>query len=129
MDFQVGVGFPFLEDGIDEPPTGLHRIAPGSTDRSYGIHVAKIAGMPRSVVDRAHELLGQLEVSHDKVEWGGQQQPQADEQLSLFTPYLEHPALESLRQLDLDGMTPMESFDALRRLQNETNGNPTTSED
>jgi DNA mismatch repair protein MutS len=39
----------------------LHKIAPGSADRSYGIHVARLAGMPRSVLERAEEVLGQLE--------------------------------------------------------------------
>ena len=40
----------------------LHRILPGATDRSYGIHVAQLAGIPREVVSRAEEVLGTLEV-------------------------------------------------------------------
>ena len=43
----------------------LHRVEPGATDRSYGIHVAKIAGLPQPIIQRAHQLLGRLEVNHE----------------------------------------------------------------
>jgi DNA mismatch repair protein MutS len=93
----------------------LHRIIPGATDRSYGIHVAKIAGVPTTVIDRANQLLAELEVSHRGP--APDRQPAApDAQLSLFTEYLPHPALEALRQLDLDKLSPIEAFDTLRRL-------------
>jgi DNA mismatch repair protein MutS len=105
----------------------LHRIAPGSTDRSYGIHVAKIAGLPGAVVDRANEVLGQLSVSHSAATVA---KPQAGEddavksetrarkgsQLSLFTEYLDHPIIEDLRKLDLDRLSPIEAFERLRKL-------------
>jgi DNA mismatch repair protein MutS len=87
----------------------LHRIVPGATDRSYGIHVAKIAGLPDQVIERANVLLTQLEVSHAqgpaprRPNTNPESEPVQDDQLSLFTHYLEHPAIEQLRQTDLDG--------------------------
>lgn len=86
--------------------------------------MAKIAGLPTGVVNRANELLSQLEVSHN------QPHVTADaatgkaivpvkpmQQMSLFTEYLDHPALSKLRELNLDAMTPMQAFDALRSLR------------
>jgi len=98
----------------------LHRIVPGATDRSYGIHVAKIAGLPRDVVQRANELLSQLAVSHHAPPAKPQAETEAPpDQLPLFTQYVTHPALEQLRQVDLDNLTPMQAFDLLRRLREE----------
>ena len=100
----------------------LHRIAPGKADRSYGIHVAKIAGMPHSVVQRADALLRDLAVSHKAA--APSQAPAAptdaddpQAQLPLFTQYVEHPAMDELRRIDLTAMTPLDAFDLLRRLQ------------
>ncbi|GIK19087.1 MAG: DNA mismatch repair protein MutS [Phycisphaerales bacterium] len=99
----------------------LHRIEPGRADQSYGIHVARLAGLPRPVVDRAREILASLAVhSADLTSTNGR--PAAalappDGQLGLFTEYLPHPAVEELRELKLDALTPLEAFDALRRLQ------------
>jgi len=98
----------------------LYRIVPGRTDRSYGIHVAKIAGLPSSVVQRALGLLDTLEVHTER--GNGKLRPQAaptrgDSQLHLFTEFVASPVLEELRRLDLDGLTPMQAFDALRRLR------------
>jgi DNA mismatch repair protein MutS len=98
----------------------LHRIVPGATDRSYGIQVAKLAGLPHAVVDRAHELLGQLAVNHghtppSPAATSSKPQPQ----LSLFTEYVDHPVVGKLRGLDLDRFTPMQAFDMLRDLRRE----------
>ena len=110
----------------------LHRIVPGATDRSYGIHVAKIAGLPAEVVDRANDLLAQLEVSHDRsptaalpaaADDGGRLPRPEDAQLSLFTQYLQHPAIDQLRQTDLDRLSPLDAFDLLRRLKQEAEEN------
>ena len=103
----------------------LHRIVPGATDRSYGIHVAKIAGMPEAVVVRSNALLAQLEVSHRAgADATGRlpAPPPAGGQLSLFTEYLDHPVVASLRALELDRLSPMEAFEALRRLQEQVVG-------
>ena len=101
----------------------LHRIVAGATDRSYGIHVAKIAGLPSRVVDRANELLAQLEVSHNAP---GLSHPDAastpaSPQLSLFTEYVDHPVVDELRRLDLQAMTPLQAFDTLRELHHRAN--------
>ena len=107
----------------------LHRIVAGATDRSYGIHVAKIAGLPAEVVERANDLLSQLEVSHDRAPASAMvgttagTPPPAEAQLSLFTQYLDHPALEQLRQTDLDALSPLDAFDLLRRLKREADEN------
>jgi DNA mismatch repair protein MutS len=93
----------------------LHRIRPGGTDRSYGLHVARIAGVPRATVDRAGAVLETLAV-HTGPEPGPSARPGAGDQLRLFTEYLEHPALDALRRLEIDRMSPLEAFDALRGL-------------
>ncbi|MCE2882012.1 MAG: DNA mismatch repair protein MutS, partial [Planctomycetaceae bacterium] len=109
----------------------LHRIVPGRTDRSYGIHVARLAGLPRETVTRAKEileLLGKVEVA-DALAGRVKEiasaparhaRPAASPQLSLFTEYMEHPAVEQLRGVDLDALTPLAAFDVLRRLVEST---------
>src|SRR5690606_9505759 len=85
----------------------LHKIVPGGADRSYGIHVGQLAGLPRPVLARAQEILSELE------EQGSQ--PQAgrplgvrEQQAPLFA--LEHPLVEELKKLDLDGLSPIEAL-------------------
>ncbi|MHC4989969.1 MAG: DNA mismatch repair protein MutS, partial [Planctomycetota bacterium] len=99
----------------------LYQILPGRTDRRYGIHVAKIAGLPRDTIDRASELLETLAV---QTEATTPEVPDAtagsDRQMGLFTEYLTHPAVEELRELDLDSLTPLDAFDVLRRLRERT---------
>ncbi len=97
----------------------LHRILPGRTDRSYGVHVARLAGLPSDVLARAKQLLESLAVSHE----GTAAVPpppaapgQAKPQMALFREYEPHPALDELRAINLDAMTPLQAFDALRRL-------------
>ena len=93
----------------------LHRIAPGRTDQSYGIHVAKLAGLPSGVVTRARELLERLAVTHEGAEAiKAATTGAAPPQMSLFTEYVEHPVVDELRQLDLNSMSPMQAFELLR---------------
>jgi DNA mismatch repair protein MutS len=96
----------------------LYRIQPGRTDRSYGIHVAKIAGLPRATIARAQEVLESLAVHTGgpslAVPPAAGAEPRG--QLELFTEYIPHPAVQRLKALDLDTMTPLEAFDALRAL-------------
>ncbi|MHC4208548.1 MAG: DNA mismatch repair protein MutS [Planctomycetota bacterium] len=92
----------------------LYRILPGRTDRSYGIHVARIAGLPAETVDRASSILETLAV---QTEGPGPARPPAPGQLSLFTEYLRHPVVDELRRTELSGLTPLEAFDILRRLR------------
>jgi DNA mismatch repair protein MutS len=95
----------------------LHRIAPGSADRSYGIHVAQLAGLPRVVVLRAEEILAELE----KQAPGGPLRPRQGpaEQLPLFR--VEDPVLDSLRSIDVAELTPLEAINKLFELQQRLN--------
>jgi DNA mismatch repair protein MutS len=103
----------------------LHRILPGRTDRSYGVHVAKLAGIPTRVIERAREVLATLTVHQHGLEGTGPGDVPAasagaratNGQLSLFTEYVNHPALDELRELKLDALSPIQAFDALRRLK------------
>ena len=97
----------------------LHKIVDGAADKSYGIHVARLAGVPRGVVERAKDILARLEEEHLDAEGRakiarplGQSKP-AEVQLTLFGP-AEHPLLDELRELDLENMTPLE---AMRHIQ------------
>jgi len=115
----------------DDHPEGrpeiifLHRILPGRADQSYGVHVAALAGIPPSVTARAREILESLSVQHaaqiDPARVARPRGASRDAQLGLFAP-APHPALERLRELKLDAMTPLQAFDALRALHEEVNG-------
>jgi len=102
------------EDGI----VFLHRIEAGRADRSYGIHVAKLAGLPREAVSRAEEVLESLAVHSPATPASPPpaQTAAAPRQMDLFTEYLPHPVVDELRKADLNAMTPMQAFDLLRKL-------------
>jgi len=89
----------------------LHKILPGAADKSYGIHVARLAGVPGEVVERAKQILAQLEneqlSSTSRAKSArGRKIKTADLQLTLFAPE-EHPVVSELAKLDLNDMTPM----------------------
>jgi DNA mismatch repair protein MutS len=98
----------------------LYRLLRGSTDRSYGIHVAKIAGVPKATLTRAQELLDTLAVQTDatavEAAAGSPVKKQPESQMSLFTEYVHHPALDELKAIDLNDLTPMQAFDRLRTI-------------
>jgi DNA mismatch repair protein MutS len=88
----------------------LHRLVPGGSDRSYGIHVGRLAGLPESVVRRAREILELLESGHHVA--GQAAPPTPDErQLALFDT--EDPILQQLKSLEIDEITPMEALTRL----------------
>ncbi len=89
----------------------LHKVVPGGADRSYGIHVAQLAGVPRPVIQRAQELLKGLESGKFRP---GTPAPRPYQPV-LFTD--EHPVLEELRKLDISQMTPLEAINKLYELQ------------
>ncbi len=95
----------------------LHRIVPGGVDRSYGIHVAQLAGLPRSVLRRAQEVLAELEGNRreNKPEPGKRRKEAPATQISLFGQ--KSPLLEELSRLELDGMTPLDALNKLYELQ------------
>jgi DNA mismatch repair protein MutS len=89
--------------------TFLHRIVEGGADRSYGIHVARLAGVPGSVLVRARQLLADLEAQRPL----GPAATVADQlALPLPAPVL-HPVVEELQQLDLDGLSPLAALNKL----------------
>jgi DNA mismatch repair protein MutS len=89
--------------------TFLHRIVPGGADRSYGIHVARLAGVPGSVLVRARQLLAELEAQRPL----GPVPAVADQlALPLPAPAL-HPVVDELGQLDLDGLSPLAALNKL----------------
>jgi DNA mismatch repair protein MutS len=100
----------------------LHKIIPGAADKSYGIHVARLAGVPRAVVQRSKEILAQLEEEHLDAEGRAKiARPRPAEkkthiQLTLFGA-TDHPLVDELRKLDLNNVTPMMAMQMLQRWQ------------
>ena len=93
-----------------------HKIVPGSADRSYGIHVAQLAGIPRAVINRATEILSELEDHYDWREKRRRVREVAVQQLPLFSTE-PHPVVEEIRQLKVDEMSPLEAISKLYQLQ------------
>jgi DNA mismatch repair protein MutS len=92
----------------------LHKVEPGGADRSYGIHVAQLAGVPRPVIHRAEELLTQLESGEFRP---GTEKPDPHQPV-LFAD--QHPIVEELQELDVSSMTPLEAINKLYELQKQT---------
>jgi DNA mismatch repair protein MutS len=92
----------------------LHKIVPGGTDRSYGIHVAQLAGLPRSVTNRATEVLASLE-SRSATREGKIQSRAAAGQLPLFTS--DSRLADEISRLDIDSMSPLEAITRLYELK------------
>jgi DNA mismatch repair protein MutS len=98
----------------------LRKIVEGGADRSYGIHVAQLAGLPPTVIDRAREVLAQLEQSSDRASVASplSTQPSALSTSSADpTLPLPHPFIEEVRQMDLFSMTPLEALNRLAEIQ------------
>jgi len=100
----------------------LRRVEPGAADRSYGIEVAKLAGLPNEVVVRAREVLAEHESSEHRLTGhltpGASAVPSRPTQLTIFTP-LSQPVLEKLREVDLNRLTPLEALNLLAELKKE----------
>jgi len=94
----------------------LHRLEAGGTDRSYGIHVGQLAGLPGEVVQRARQVLRTLEGEH-RVVPGAPPLPEDPGQLALFGEAGPDPMVEEIRGLDLDQMTPLEALNRLADLK------------
>ncbi len=93
----------------------LHKVVPGATDRSYGVHVAQLAGLPRPVIARAQEILGELEASGAA---GPRRSALAQPtvfQLPLFSA--EDPVIAELRALDVNALSPLAALNKLYELQ------------
>ncbi|MGI8842790.1 MAG: DNA mismatch repair protein MutS [Gemmatimonadaceae bacterium] len=95
----------------------LHALRPGGADRSYGIEVGRLAGIPRQVLARARQVLKLLESGH-LIE-GRAAGPTADPQLGLFAAAPPHPVLAALRELDVDELSPRQALERLAQLVEE----------
>jgi len=99
----------------------LHRVIPGGADKSYGIHVAQLAGLPRSVLHRAQEVLADLENDRQSRAAPAARRRRdpspalPPQQISLFPA--RAPMVEELSKLDLDSLTPLEALNKLYELQ------------
>jgi DNA mismatch repair protein MutS len=100
----------------------LHKIVEGAADKSYGIHVARLAGVPREVIERSKEILAQLEEEHLDTEGRAKiakrakiPQRRAHFQLTLFGG--DHPIIDDIRALDLNNVTPLRALQLLQQWQ------------
>ncbi len=97
----------------------LRKVEPGAADRSYGIEVAKLAGLPHEVIVRAREVLAEHEDAEQRLTdqlASDELQPRRPAQLTIFTP-LSNQVVERLRQLNLDQLTPLEALNLLAELK------------
>lgn len=98
----------------------LHKVVSGGADRSYGVHVAQLAGMPRPVVERARKLLAQLEADGSDFKLSASDsKPQTEQpaQLSFFEPPKENPAIDVLKRIEVDNLSPLEALTKLYELK------------
>jgi DNA mismatch repair protein MutS len=108
----------------EEQVVFLHKIIPGAADKSYGIHVARLAGVPKEVNERAKQVLAHLEQEHldnggkPKAAMAGKKKRRGDLQLTLFAPY-DHPVVEKLREVKVDELTPLAALQLLGEWQKE----------
>jgi DNA mismatch repair protein MutS len=106
---------------VKETPSGivfLRQVLPGPADRSYGIEVAKLAGLPDEVIRRAREVLAE----HENAEFqltahiAGRDSAERRAQLTIFTP-LSQPVVEKIREVELNSLTPLDALNLLAELK------------
>ena len=101
----------------------LHKILPGGTDKSYGIHVAKLAGLPKTILERSKEILEELESTFQKEATGehlSKHKTKEPDKDSLFVQ--KHKSvLEKLGSTDVNNLTPLEAINLLNQIKNEIN--------
>jgi DNA mismatch repair protein MutS len=111
-----------LRVGVKETPAGivfLHHIEPGAASKSYGIEVAKLAGLPTAVIERARRVLRQHEKQERSAAAGVQEQPAAEPmQLTIFTP-LSQRIVDRIEATDVNSLTPLQALNLLEELQQE----------
>jgi DNA mismatch repair protein MutS len=103
----------------------LHKVRPGGTDRSYGIQVARLAGLPPAVIARAKVILGELERERSGLQSAvtAAPSPEGPAQLGLF-PATRDPLLLELAALDLGAMTPLQALNRLAEWQQQLKARP-----
>jgi len=101
----------------------LHKILPGGTDKSYGIHVAKLAGLPKNILERSKEILEELESTFQKEATGrhlSKHKTKEPDKDSLFVQKNKS-VLEKLGSTDVNNLTPIEAINLLNEIKNEIN--------
>jgi DNA mismatch repair protein MutS len=100
----------------------LHRIVPGGADKSYGVHVAQLAGLPQGVINRAWEVLADLEKDGGAAKGAGRRRSRrgAGQQIPLFGD--GGPLVEEILGLDIPNLTPLEAINILYELQKKAGG-------
>ncbi|NLH17585.1 MAG: DNA mismatch repair protein MutS [Phycisphaerae bacterium] len=99
----------------------LHKITPGGTDKSYGIHVARLAGLPKSITARANEILADLESTFAREAAGSELsrlKTNPQDSTGLFSQ-AERSALDRLTNADVNRLTPIEAIQLLEQIQRE----------
>ncbi|MBI9017677.1 MAG: DNA mismatch repair protein MutS [Phycisphaerae bacterium] len=102
----------------------LHKIIEGRTDKSYGVHVAKLAGIPGNVIKRSKEILEELEnnfarEAHRPQLGGRLEKANPTGQMLLFDNIEPDPILEKLRDIDLNNLTPMDAINLLHEIKSQ----------
>ena len=107
----------------EEQVVFLHKIIPGAADKSYGIHVARLAGVPKEVNERAKQVLAHLEAEHlddagrPKISaQTARKKRRGDIQMTLFAPY-DHPILDKIREVDVNALTPLAALQLVSEWQ------------
>jgi len=93
---------------------------PGGVGKSYGIHVAELAGLPKTVLHRAREGLEELETNNRGTKTARKKQKEVSIQMQLFSG--ESAVEEELRKLEIDGLTPLEALNKLYELKKKASG-------
>ena len=99
----------------------LRKLVPGGSHHSFGIHVAKMAGMPQAVLDRANKILKRLEKSHSSKELTNEMKTIAEDKMQLSFFNLDDPLLEEIRDeilnINIDTLTPVEALMKLNEIK------------
>jgi DNA mismatch repair protein MutS len=101
----------------------LYKILPGGTDKSYGIHVAKLAGVPQSILERSKEILEELESTFTKEVTGDHLAKHKTKQPNKDTLFVQKhkSVLEKLASIDINKLTPIEAINLLSQIKGEIN--------
>ncbi|MCL4169625.1 UNVERIFIED_CONTAM: hypothetical protein GTU68_053724 [Idotea baltica] len=123
-DFDRVANFNVAVREWDEKIVFLHKIVPGSADKSYGIHVARLAGVPNWVNRRAEQILERLEASGDleenksAIQSSSKGSSKTEIQMTLFGP-VTHPLVDKIKALDANDLTPINALQMLHQWQSE----------
>lgn len=106
----------------------LYKFVEGSCDESFGIHVARLAGMPQTVLKRAREILGNLQkdsfAGNIRNKFSEPADGSKEKQFDLFeAKYIDHPVLEKIKSIDADNMTPLQALARLAEIKREVDNN------